>query len=73
MEGAAAETVKGLTADKDEDYDLIWENVSRRFRHISRVIGPVSAHKTGSRNRAKNIYFEYLIITKEYLLNTPKI
>ena len=31
MEGAAAETVRGLTADKDEDYDLIWENLSRRF------------------------------------------
>jgi len=34
MEGAAAETVRGLTADKDEDYDLIWENLSRRFGHI---------------------------------------
>jgi len=29
-------------------------------------------HTSGSRNRAKNIYFKYLIITKEYLLNTPK-
>ena len=34
MEGAATETVRGLTADKDEDYDLIWENLSRRFGHI---------------------------------------
>jgi len=34
MEGATAETVRGLTADKDEDYDLIWENLSRRFGHI---------------------------------------
>ena len=34
MEGAAAETVRGLTADKDEDYDLIWENLSQRFGHI---------------------------------------
>jgi len=34
MEGAAAETVRGLTADKDEDYDLIWDNLSRRFGHI---------------------------------------
>ena len=34
MEGAAEETVKGLTADKDEDYDLIWENLSRGFCHI---------------------------------------
>jgi len=28
MEGAAAETVRGVTADKDEDYDLIWENLN---------------------------------------------
>jgi len=34
MEGAAAETVRGLTADKDEDSDLIWKNLSRRFGHI---------------------------------------
>ena len=34
MEGAAAETVRGLTADKDEYYDLIWENLSHRFGHI---------------------------------------
>jgi len=44
--GAAAETVRGLTADKDEDYDLIWENLARRFgltcsmvswrKHVSR-------------------------------------
>jgi len=34
MEGAAAETVRGLTADRDEDYDLIWENLARRFGHI---------------------------------------
>jgi len=34
MEGAAAETVRGLTADKDEDYDFIWENLARRFGHI---------------------------------------
>jgi len=34
MEGAAAETVRGLTADKDEDCELIWENLSRRFGHI---------------------------------------
>jgi len=34
MEGAAAETVRGLTADKDKDYDLIWENLSCRFGHI---------------------------------------
>jgi len=34
MEGADTETVRGLTADKDEDYDLIWENLSRRFGHI---------------------------------------
>jgi len=34
MEEAAAETVRGLTADKDEDYDLIWENLARRFGHI---------------------------------------
>jgi len=34
MEGAAAETVRGLTADRDKDYDLIWENLSRRFGHI---------------------------------------
>jgi len=34
MEGAATETVRGLTADKDKDYDLIWENLSRRFGHI---------------------------------------
>ena len=34
MEGAAAETVRGLTADKNEDYDLIWKNLSRRFGHI---------------------------------------
>ena len=33
MEGAAAETVRGLTADRDEDYDLIWENLSQRFGH----------------------------------------
>jgi len=26
--------VRGLTADKDEDYDLIWENLLRRFGHI---------------------------------------
>jgi len=35
MEGAAAETVRGLTADKDEDYELIWENLARRFGHIN--------------------------------------
>ena len=34
MEGAAAETVRGLITDKDEDYDLICENLSRRFGHI---------------------------------------
>jgi len=34
MEGVAAETVGGLTAEKDEDYDLIWEKLSRRFGHI---------------------------------------
>jgi len=34
MEGTAAETVRGLTTDKAEDYDLIWENLSRRFGHI---------------------------------------
>ena len=34
MEGAAAETVRGVTADKDEDYDLIWENLSGRFGRI---------------------------------------
>jgi len=34
MEEAAAETVRGLTADKDEDYDLIWENLAHRFGHI---------------------------------------
>jgi len=34
MEWAAAETVRGLMADIDEDYDLIWENLSRRFGHI---------------------------------------
>ena len=34
MEGASAETVKGLTADKDKDYDLICENLSHRFGHI---------------------------------------
>jgi len=34
MEGATAETVRGLTADRDEDYDLIWENLSGRFGHI---------------------------------------
>ena len=34
MEGAAAETVRELTADKDEDYDLIWENLACRFGHI---------------------------------------
>jgi len=32
MEGA--ETVRGLRADKDEDYDLILENLSGRFGHI---------------------------------------
>jgi len=37
MEGAAAETVRGLTADKDEDYDLIWENLSRRFGHMDEL------------------------------------
>jgi len=25
LEGAAAETVRGLTAEKDADYDAIWE------------------------------------------------
>jgi len=39
MEGAAAETVRGLTAGKDEDYDLIWENLSRRFGHIDEPEG----------------------------------
>jgi len=34
LEGAAAETVRGLTAEKDSDYDAIWENLSRRFGHI---------------------------------------
>jgi len=34
LEGAAAETVRGLTAKKDADYDAIWENLSRRFGHI---------------------------------------
>jgi len=34
MEGTAADTVRRLTADKDEDYDLIWENLSRRVGHI---------------------------------------
>jgi len=33
MEGAATETVRGLTADKDEDYDVIWENLSHRSGH----------------------------------------
>jgi len=32
MEGAAAETVRGLTAD--EDYEAIWDNLARRFGHI---------------------------------------
>ena len=32
MEGAVAETVHGLTA-KDEDYPVIWDNLSRRFGH----------------------------------------
>jgi len=27
MEGAAAETVCGLTANKDEDYEAIWDNL----------------------------------------------
>jgi len=36
MEGAVAETVRGLTADKDEDYDLIWENLARRFERAKR-------------------------------------
>jgi len=31
MEAAAAETIRGLTAEK---YDVIWENLSRRFGHI---------------------------------------
>jgi len=34
MAGAATETVRGLTADKDEDYELICENLARRFGHI---------------------------------------
>jgi len=34
MEGAAAERVRGLTADKDEYYELIWENLARKFGHI---------------------------------------
>jgi len=34
IEGAAAEAVRGLTADKYQDYDLIWENLARRFGHI---------------------------------------
>ena len=34
LEGAAAETVRGLTAEKDADYDAIWENLSRQFGHI---------------------------------------
>ena len=36
MERASAETVGGLTADKDEDYDLIWENLAHRFGHIDK-------------------------------------
>jgi len=27
--------VKSLTAEKDLDYDVIWENLSRRFGHIN--------------------------------------
>ena len=34
LEGAAAETVQGLTAENDADYDAIWENLSCRFGHI---------------------------------------
>jgi len=33
MEGAAAETVRGLMVEKDSDYDAIWENLSSRFGH----------------------------------------
>jgi len=34
LDGAAMETVRGLTAEKDSDYDAIWENLSRRFGYI---------------------------------------
>jgi len=34
LEVAAAETVRELTAEKDSDYDAIWENLARRFGHI---------------------------------------
>ena len=34
MEGAAAEAVHGLTANKESDHEAIWEALSRRFGHM---------------------------------------
>jgi len=34
LESAAAETVRGYTAEKDSEYDAIWDNLPRRFGHI---------------------------------------
>ena len=34
MEGTAAKTVRGLTADKDEDNEAIWDYLARHFGHI---------------------------------------
>ena len=34
LEGVAVETVRGLTAEKDSDYDAMWDNLARRFGHI---------------------------------------
>jgi len=33
-EGAAAEAVRGLTANQESDYEAIWEALSRRFGHM---------------------------------------
>jgi len=33
----AVETIQGLTAEKDSDYDAIWENLSRCFGHIDEL------------------------------------
>ena len=75
-------TRRSLTDDGVNRARQLYKNISMLFLFpvkdgklstgVSRVVRPFSAHETGSRNRAKNIYFEYLIITKEYLLNTPK-
>jgi len=59
MEGASTETVRGLTADKDEDYDLICARARDVVFVDSGDVTPITTRVTHLRLRHGNVTLKH--------------